>query len=278
MFESSPQPEGLENVRLVLTDMDGSLLLEDSTIPDGLEERIDALESVGAELAVASGRPMYTLRDNLGPLFDKMMVIADNGGLVFDRGELLFQTNLKVEDYRRMACVTRERGDFGFVCGIEGCYVDRRALAWEDFIRNFYSKCTFVDDLTTLDVEADKYTVLFPNNDAMDKIDSYRAEIGDEFSYACGGIMWVDIVPDGVSKGTAINKISELTGIGTDEMAAFGDAPNDATMLENVGFGYMMANAVPEMRRHANLVAPSNEERGVLQVIDQIVVARKAAR
>ena len=112
----------------------------------------------------------------------------------------------------------------------------------------------------------------------MDKIDSYRAEIGDEFSYACGGIMWVDIVPDGVSKGTAINKISELTGIGTDEMAAFGDAPNDATMLENVGFGYMMANAVPEMRRHANLVAPSNEERGVLQVIDQIVAAHKAVR
>lgn len=41
-------------------------------------------------------------------------------------------------------------------------------------------------------------------------------------------------------------------------------------MLETVGFGYMMANAVPEMRAHADYVAPSNEERGVLAVIDQI--------
>lgn len=47
-------------------------------------------------------------------------------------------------------------------------------------------------------------------------------------------------------------------------------------MLETVGFGYMMANAVPEMRAHADYVAPSNEERGVLAVIDQIVAARRA--
>ena len=58
--------------------------------------------------------------------------------------------------------------------------------------------------------------------------------------------------------------------------ACCGDAPNDAEMLDTVGFGYMMANAVPEMREHARYVAPSNEDRGVLTVMDQIVAARRA--
>ena len=276
MFEVSPQPADLGRVRLAVTDMDGSLLLDDSTLPEGVEERIDALESVGAEFAIASGRPLYTLRDNLGNLLDKLMVVADNGGLVVDHGRKIFQTDLSPEAYHHMARVTAERGDLGFVCGIDGCYVDAKAKPYEDFIRTFYTRCTFVDDLTQVDVPADKYTVLFPNNDAMERIGSYREQIGSEFTYCCGGIMWVDIVPDGVSKGTALSHVSQIMGIPTADMAAFGDAPNDAEMLETVGFGYMMANAVPEMREYADYVAPSNEDRGVLKVIDQIVAARRA--
>ena len=83
-------------------------------------------------------------------------------------------------------------------------------------------------------------------------------------------------MPEGVSKGSALERVSQIMGIDTADMAAFGDAPNDAEMLDTVGFGYMMANAVPEMREHARYVAPSNEDRGVLKVIDQIVAARRA--
>lgn len=276
MFEVSPQPADLGRVRLAVTDLDGSLLLDDSTLPEGVEDRIAALESVGAEFAVASGRPLYTLRDNFGDLLDELMVVGDNGGLVVDHGKVIYKADLPVEDYRRMARVTAEVGDYGFICGIDGCYVDAKARPYEDFIRTFYTKCEFVDDLTKVDVPANKFTVMFPNNDALARIDGYRERIGGSFQYCCGGIMWVDIVPEGVSKGTALERVSQIMGIDTADMAAFGDAPNDAEMLETVGFGYMMANAVPEMREHADYVAPSNEERGVLAVIDQIVAARRA--
>lgn len=276
MFEVSPQPADLGRVRLAVTDLDGSLLLDDSTLPEGVEDRIAALESVGAEFAVASGRPLYTLRDNFGDLLDELMVVGDNGGLVVDHGKVIYKADLPVEDYRRMARVTAEMGDYGFICGIDGCYVDAKARPYEDFIRTFYTKCEFVDDLTKVDVSANKFTVMFPNNDALARIDGYRERIGGSFQYCCGGIMWVDIVPEGVSKGTALERVSQIMGIDTADMAAFGDAPNDAEMLETVGFGYMMANAVPEMREHADYVAPSNEERGVLAVIDQIVAARRA--
>lgn len=276
MFEVSPQPADLGRVRLAVTDLDGSLLFDDSTLPEGVEQRIAALEGVGAEFAVASGRPLYTLRDNFGALLDELMVVGDNGGLVVDHGKVIYKADMPVEDYRRMARITSEMGDYGFICGLDGCYVDAKAKPYEDFIRTFYTKCEFVDDLTQVDVPANKFTVMFPNNDALDWIGAYRDRIGGNFQYCCGGIMWVDIVPEGVSKGAALRRVSDITGIDTADMAAFGDAPNDADMLETVGFGYMMANAVPEMRAHADYVAPSNEERGVLTVIDQIVAARRA--
>lgn len=276
MFEVSPQPADLGRVQLAVTDLDGSLLLNDSSVPEGVEQRIKALESVGAEFAIASGRPLYTLRDNFGDLLDELMVVADNGGLVVDHGKVIYKADMPAEAYRHMASVTADMGDYGFICGLDGCYVDAKAKPYEDFIRTFYKKCEFVDDLTKVDVAANKFTVLFPNNDALDRIDTYRERIGGSFQYCCGGIMWIDIMPEGVSKGSALERVSQIMGIDTADMAAFGDAPNDAEMLDTVGFGYMMANAVPEMREHARYVAPSNEDRGVLTVMDQIVAARRA--
>ena len=170
MFEVSPQPADLGRVRLAVTDLDGSLLLDDSTLPEGVEQRITALEGLGAEFAVASGRPLYTLHDNFGALLDELMVVADNGGLVVDHGKVIFKADMPVEDYRRMARITSEMGDYGFICGLDGCYVDAKAKPYEDFIRTFYTKCEFVDDLTQVDVPANKFTVMFPNNDALDQI------------------------------------------------------------------------------------------------------------
>lgn len=278
MFEVTPTPAGLDRVRFVAADMDHTLLMDDGTLPPGFEEHVDALAQVGAEFAIASGRPFYTLTDNLGELAGKLTLIGDNGGVIVRHGEAIYQADLPVEEYRRMARITHERGGVGIVCALEACFMEPNARPYEDFFRRFYTRVRYVDDLCEVDVPADKYTVYFPDNDAIERTGEYREAIGDAYTFACGDIMWLDIMPGGVSKGAAMRHVSELLGIPCVDMAAFGDAPNDADMLECVGFGYMMANAVPVMSAHASLVAPSNEERGVLQVIDQIVAARREAR
>lgn len=276
MFEVTPVPEGLKHVRFIASDMDGSLLTNASVLPEGFEERVDALASVGTLFSAASGRPLYTLEDNLGHLGHKIMLIGDNGGVISRNGKVIYQADLPVEEYRRMARITHEKGDVGLICGVDACYVEPNAKPYEDYFRTFYTRVVYVDDLAQVDAPADKYTVYFPNNDASERQAEYAAAIGGDYTFACGGIMWLDVMPEGVSKGNAMRRISELCGIGLDEILAFGDAPNDADMLETVGFGYMMANAQPCMANHASLVAPSNEDRGVLQVIDQVVAARQA--
>ena len=58
MFEVTPVPEGLARVRFIASDMDGSLLTNASVLPEGFEERVDALASVGTLFSAASGRPL----------------------------------------------------------------------------------------------------------------------------------------------------------------------------------------------------------------------------
>ena len=75
------------------------------------------------------------------------------------------------------------------------------------------------------------------------------------------------------NKGMAMRKIGELLGIDTSEMMAFGDNFNDAEMLKTVYYSYIVANAQPGMEKFARFRAPSNEERGVLQVMEQVLAA-----
>ncbi len=276
MFDVTPQPAGLERVRFVACDMDHTLLKEDSSLPEGLEQRVDALAECGVIFSAASGRPLYTLKDVLGHLADKIMFIGDNGGVIARDGKPIYQADMPVETYRHMARMTRELGGIGLVCAIDACYTVPAAKPYEDFFHQFYTRVKYVDDLETVDAPADKFTVFFPNNDALERTPEFMGRVNADLSYACGDVMWLDVMPAGVNKGSAMRRVSELLGLGLDEMCAFGDAANDAEMIEEVGFGYVMANAGENMAPYAKLVAPSNEECGVLQVMDQIVAAKKA--
>ncbi len=276
MFDVTPQPAGLERVRFVAADMDHTLLMEDSTLPEGLEQRIDALAECGVIFSAASGRPLYTLEDVLAPVVGKVMFIGDNGGVISRDGTPIYQADMPVETYHHMARVTRELGGIGLVCAIDACYTVPAAKPYEDFFHQFYLRVKYVDDLEMVTKPADKFTVFFPNNDALERTPEFMGCVDADLSYACGDTMWLDIMPAGVNKGSAMRRVSELLGIGLDEMCAFGDAANDAEMIEEVGFGYVMANAGQNMAPYTRLVAPSNDERGVLQVMDQIIAAKQA--
>lgn len=277
MFEVSPKPAGLERVRFAAADMDRTLLTDESELPEGFDEAVRAFASVGGEFAIASGRPMTTLLNNMAPYVGEMTLVSDNGGAIAHHGEIIYQAKFAPEDYQRMAAATHELGGIAMICGTETGFFEANSKPYEDYFRTFYTNIEYVENLEQVEAPAVKFSVYFPNNDAQAWGDKYRALIGEEYEYTYGGIMWLDIQLKGVSKGSAMKHVSDALGIGLDEMAAFGDAPNDAAMLKTVGFGYMVANAEPSMAAFAKYVAPSNQERGVLQVLKQITEARREA-
>ena len=84
----------------------------------------------------------------------------------------------------------------------------------------------------------------------------------------------MDISRKEANKGAALELIQRKLGVSSEETMVFGDQMNDAPMMRQARFSYAVANAVPEIRSMAALEAPSNEENGVMQILEKMVEAR----
>jgi len=92
----------------------------------------------------------------------------------------------------------------------------------------------------------------------------------------------LDLLPPGVSKGWALERLAGRLEVGRNETMAIGDNWNDVDMLEWAGQGVMMGNAVPELRTMAKIrgwmQAPPNDQDGVAVVLEAAVAKVLAAK
>ena len=281
-MRSFEEDEALADIRVIASDMDLTLLADDGSLPPNMDERIRALDAAGLTFAAASGRPLYTLRDMFGHLEDRMAYISDNGAAVLCRGEVIYKSLLGHDVIQELTEFTlgRELG-IPTVCGLDACYIRECDRAYDSVFRVFYHNIEYVDSLDhlgeRLGVELNKFTVYFPGANAVAMRDTvYGPEFGERLSVTCGGAVWIDIMNHGVDKGTGVARLCDHLGISVSDVAACGDTDNDAEMLEAVGHGYLVANAPARMERFADFRIPSNNDRGVAQVIDAVLAARGA--
>lgn len=276
-MQSYESDSDLDSIRLVASDMDFTLLADDKSMPPNMPERIHALSRSGILFSAASGRPTYTLRNLFGETAHDMALIADNGAAITVRDELIFKSLIPVDVYRELLRITCELGGIPIICGLDGAYIRSRDERYDSVFREFYHTIFYLESLDEVDVEANKFTVFFPERDSERAFaDTFEPLFGEEFSVTCGGVEWIDIMNKGVDKGSAILRLCEHLGISVADAAAFGDTMNDIQMLERAGHSYLMANAAEHMRAHAKYLAPSNNDRGVAVVIDRILAARAA--
>ena len=258
--------------------MDCTLLADDKSMPEDMPGRIRALEGAGALFAAASGRPLYTLRDMFPDSWDHMAFVTDNGAAVVCREDVVFKSLIEPATVQALTEFTLE-GGYGLptVCGLDACYVREQDRRYDDVFRTFYHNIVYVETLDHLAAEVNKFTVYFPEGNAVPMRDEvYAPAWGERLSVTCGGAVWIDIMNQGVDKGTGVERLCEHLGISVADVVACGDTDNDAEMLETVGHGYLVANAEERMERFADFRIPSNNERGVAQVIDAVLAARRA--
>jgi hydroxymethylpyrimidine pyrophosphatase-like HAD family hydrolase len=97
--------------------------------------------------------------------------------------------------------------------------------------------------------------------------------------YPARDLSILDLLPPGVSKGWALERLAQRLGIGRKETMAIGDNWNDVEMLEWAAQGVMMGNAAAELRTMAKMrgwkQAPPNDEDGVAVVLERLVTKQK---
>lgn len=269
--------DDLTGVKLLASDMDLTLLADDGTMPPNMPERILALEEAGVLFCAASGRPSYTLAAMFPEVADHMALLSDNGAAIRVRGELIFKDLIDVPTYHELIDYTLADGrGCPVVCGIEAGYLRSCDKEYDEFFRQFFTKIVYFDDLDELDLDVNKYTVFFPERNAEQVFaETYRDAWSDRFSVTNAGKEWIDFMNKHVDKGMGMTRLCENLGISTADALALGDTYNDIQMLEAVGHSYIVSNAEDHMMAHAKFMAPSNNERGVAQVIDRVLEVKR---
>ena len=108
-----------------------------------------------------------------------------------------------------------------------------------------------------------------------DILDQIRKELSKQFhsylSVYCSDPFFVEVMPAGIDKAHSLLKLLTSIGLTADEMICCGDGYNDLTMIETAGLGVAMANAQPAVLDKADYITKSNDEDGVLHVINEFM-------
>lgn len=270
----------LERIALIATDMDHTLLAEDDSQPEGMADRIAALDEAGVTFVAASGRPAFTLLQQFPGVRNRMAFVADNGAVVICRGETILDSNLPPALVSEIIDFSMERGaGVPVACTPDTVYVLERDRVHEPYLSRSYFSITYVDALDGIwlgtEVGVSKFTLYFPDGDAPSaRRDLFGPRFSDRLVVTGSGNEWLDLMNPGTSKGSSLSLLCTHLGVSPSNALAFGDSDNDVEMLELVGHSYVVANAERRIWPHARFLAPSNEDRGVATVVDRVLASR----
>lgn len=263
-------------VRLVATDMDGTLFPEGSgAISQAYIDVIRRLREKGILFAAASGRHYSSILAIFRPVADDILYIAGNGSYVTGAGIrdayriIPEETALSVIDDIRKLCyhgrVNVDHPDVVLTEGHEQSYID-----WIG--KGYQNRLLVTDDIREAAKGAPIIKVaMYCEKDAQLLVPSLQEKYGEQCHVMSSGANWIDIVAKGTDKGAALREIQRQLGISPEETIAFGDNGNDIGMIRAAGRGYAVASAREEVKEAADEVIGTIEEDAVLSVLRKLL-------
>lgn len=263
-------------IKLIAADMDGTLLNDKKELPPDFFTVLDRLRSRGAHFVIASGRSFSSLKISFGECMDKLDFICDNGAYVVVGGELVSMSILDKKRLKDMLDVCLSlKGTTPVLCGVHGTYFERTSDEFFNEVSKFYLNYTCVDDIRTVKDDIFKVAVcdtLGPQNNSYPVM---AGEFGKDFTVAVTGPKWIDLMNKGINKGAALEKIQRELNISKAETMTFGDYFNDKELLLAADYGFVMANAHPDMFAYGKYRAESNNDCGVTKAIVKYVLTEE---
>lgn len=258
------------DLRLVVTDMDGTLLGDDRAVPEEFWPVLEEMSARGVLFVPASGRQYFTLAKLFSAVSDGLAFIAENGAYVVRDGVELSSSMLDRSFVREVVTLLRELGDSHdigvVVCGKRSAYIERTDDAFVDEASHYYAALAQVDDVLEQDDEILKIAV-YDFADAATSTFPKLGRFGESHQVVVSGEHWIDVMAADVNKGHAVRALQETLGITPAQTVAFGDYLNDLEMLDAAEHSYAVANAHADVLERARFEAPANTELGVITVL-----------
>ena len=258
--------------KLVLCDMDGTLLDSYKRLPLKLDDVINELASKGIAFGIASGRQYPDLKKQFAAYPD-MVIIAENGAIVYVGDKLLTCKALNLEELKMI----KEKVGSHFIgstviAGLHNAYIEKDIDPFiYQHIATYYKKLAYYENLDEL-FKNDRIVKVahFVKGGKTQEAYSLFKDLKAHFNVTIAGENWIDVNAQGVSKGYALSVLKDYFKLSKDDCVVFGDYGNDIAMLKEATYSYAMANALEEVKRTANYICPSNDDNGVLKTLKSL--------
>ena len=262
-------------IRLLLADVDGTLVTQQKVLTDRAIEAVAKLDAAGIIFAITSGRPPRGMSMLIEPLKIKTPIAGFNGGLFVNPDLSIIDAKTLPRDVAEAAVKTIEdhkldvwiyRANDWFVRTRHGPHVDREewTVKFEPtVVPNFDDKLDGV--VKIVGVSDDLKAVEVAETDA-------RHQFGDHVSAARSQPYYLDVTHPQANKGGVVKRLSEQFKIPTENIATIGDMPNDVLMFALSGLSIAMGNASADVQRAARRVSASNEQEGFAIAVEKYIL------
>ncbi|MGN0804767.1 MAG: HAD-IIB family hydrolase [Candidatus Coproplasma sp.] len=260
-------------IKLIASDLDGTLIPPTKIIPEETFSLIEKFTSLGGVFVPSSGRQLPNLKKLFTPVLDKIAIIAENGGLVWYKGEIIYSDPTPSEGVKRAIEVIRgEEGLYPVISCADCAYYEDDYPQFVETFKRSYSSYKKVDDLIAI---ADSVTAL--------KISVWDTQLSAEHGgkilppkikglrTMVSGRDWLDVSVAHANKGRALNALMQFLKVEKEGCVAFGDHMNDLEMLQASGKPYVTANAFPKLKECIGEEIPSNADLGVILKIKELI-------
>lgn len=272
-------------IKVIVTDLDGTLLNSNSQINPKTKETLLKLQRDGYHLVLASGRPTPSVvgiaKELEMDLYDSY-ILTFNGAHVmnFQSKEVIYQQPLSVESSKAILGHLESFEVVPMVCIDDTMYVEdvfagmvehqgvmKNIIEFESRIGNY--KLCEVNNLKDFVSQPLSKILITGNVDYLEaNLEAFREPFATTNTITKSADFFVEFTDFGVDKARSLETILNKIGASMENVIAFGDGMNDLTLVQSAKIGVAMGNSSQTLKSHANYVTDSNDNDGIVLALE----------
>lgn len=278
---------GTRPVRLVVLDLDGTLVGDDLALPARTADTIRAVGRLGVPVVLATGRMTSSALRYARELELRAPLIGLQGALVREMpapgsprlGRLLLHRPMPPDVAREVLAWCLREGLAPHVNHLEWMVVDAADEGADDYSRWQFGRVRRVPDLAAwIRRPVTKVISVGPPPLADQVLGRARAAFAGRSDPTVSHPRFLEFLAPGVNKAEGVRFVARRLGVDLRDVLAIGDQLNDLEMIAAVGTGVAMGGAPAAVRTAARIVAPSIAEEGAAQVLEELVLRAPSRR
>jgi Cof subfamily protein (haloacid dehalogenase superfamily) len=269
---------GLPDIRLLLADVDGTLVPKDKVLTEATKKVVRELRRAGIVFAIASGRPPRGMSVLIAPLALKCAIAGFDGGVFVNSDLSVIESHtLDLATAKKTLKLILDHGldawvyteEEWLIRDKEASYVARETstVKFDAKVVPFFTDAHLAHAVKITGISSDLGLIASCEKAA-------HSSLGGKTSAARSQPYYLDVTSPKATKGAVVATLSRLLNIPTARIATMGDMPNAVSMFRASGFSVAMGNASDEVKAQASAVTDSNEHEGFAKAVRKFVLQK----